>query len=446
MRRRYQLRQALLGFGGWLVAAVLCAQGPATQVPLNEVVAAAFLLALPEEIRTAEGFDSAQSAGLFVGVRSFDDETFAEVPFAVDDAVDLAHLFALELRLIAPQRVTLSLAGQPQKPTSQERLRALVLAGASYTDADLVSIYELLREQAETAGPSGMSVTVFATHGVSDGDGDFLLSSDSLAGFIRRTAVPVDIVLDRVARTPAPRRLVLFDAGRERLSAARVPPRVVVIPWGRGPSPGGAIREADPSTAMSPTFSEAISQGAGQAVLSAAAFGGYAYDDWERRNGVFTAALLDGLRGGALADERGLITVGTLAGYVDDRIRDWVRSHHAEHTGSGSVIAWQTEGSAPDLPLAVDPVSPVAVQAYCQRRDAALEQLRLNLSGADGAITGAMYDGFAAALDVDVTHQNMGFLGQVLFEVEGLDGSARTQRDLVTFYDDHLAELREGGS
>ncbi len=44
---------------------------------------------MPDEIRVVEGFDPGESAGLFVGIRHFDDERFAEIPFAVDDAVDL---------------------------------------------------------------------------------------------------------------------------------------------------------------------------------------------------------------------------------------------------------------------------------------------------------------------------------------------------------------------
>ena len=73
---------------------------------------------VPESIRSTEGFDASESAGLFVGVRSFRDSWFAEVPFAVDDAVDLAYLFALQLALIAPERVVLALSGEPVKAES----------------------------------------------------------------------------------------------------------------------------------------------------------------------------------------------------------------------------------------------------------------------------------------------------------------------------------------
>lgn len=50
------------------------------------------VLAVPQDVRVQEGFDAAHSAGLFVGVRDFEDADFAEVPYAVDDAIDLAYL------------------------------------------------------------------------------------------------------------------------------------------------------------------------------------------------------------------------------------------------------------------------------------------------------------------------------------------------------------------
>jgi hypothetical protein len=105
-----------------MVALVLAAQADEQAVGVE--------VRVPEAIRSAAGFDPAESAGLFVGIRKFDDPEFIEVPFAVDDAVDLAHLFALELDLIAPQNVILALSGDPQKARSADALQALLQAGA----------------------------------------------------------------------------------------------------------------------------------------------------------------------------------------------------------------------------------------------------------------------------------------------------------------------------
>ena len=55
----------------------------------------------------------------------------------------------------------------------------------------------------------------------------------------------------------------------------------------------------------------------GQVVLAATTTNGYAYDDPKRQNGVFTAAILDGLRGQASNGSTPFISAGTLADYVN---------------------------------------------------------------------------------------------------------------------------------
>ena len=60
-------------------------------------------------------FHREAAAGLFVGVREFPHDATLEVPYAVDDAVDLAYRFSLDQRvgLIPPRRVVLAISGSP---------------------------------------------------------------------------------------------------------------------------------------------------------------------------------------------------------------------------------------------------------------------------------------------------------------------------------------------
>ena len=79
----------------------------------------------PPPSTTPVNFDRSQSAALFVGVRRFThDQTLTEVKYAVDDAIDLASVLALDRKvsLVTPRRVVLALSGTPQKPESQQRL------------------------------------------------------------------------------------------------------------------------------------------------------------------------------------------------------------------------------------------------------------------------------------------------------------------------------------
>lgn len=95
-------------------------------------------LARDGEAGAIEEFDPAQSAALFVGVRRFPYDTkLTEVRYAVDDAVDLAFVLAMDrrARLIDPARVILALSGEPQKQQSQENLGRLRAAGAQIRTA-----------------------------------------------------------------------------------------------------------------------------------------------------------------------------------------------------------------------------------------------------------------------------------------------------------------------
>ena len=328
------------------------------------------LQAVPQDERERVGFDAGESAALFVGVRVFTkDPSLAPVPYAVDDAIDLAHLFALELGLVAPERVALALSGDPVKAESRARRTALEAAGAQVYSADRSDILRLLRRQSALAGARGLFLVGFATHGFSESGEDYLLARDSLLAFPGDTAVPKHWLLEALGKTTTPRRFALLDACRERLPAGRARRRRCADERGV-PQGSGRCR--------------------GTVVLAATTTGGVAYDDPERQNGVFTAAILDGLRGGAPRTEAHLVTAGTLAGYVDDRVRAWVGENKVP-SGAIKGITRTLEGAGAALPLAYDPAAQAhaRLSAYERRRDAALERLRDNLGG---PLTGALYD------------------------------------------------------
>src|SRR4051794_1291264 len=83
-----------------------------------------------------------RSAALFVGVRDFHNDHLAAVPFALDDAVDLAYELAIahDPILVPPGRVVLALSdGEPVKEESRRRLQALLAAGATRRPADVAT-------------------------------------------------------------------------------------------------------------------------------------------------------------------------------------------------------------------------------------------------------------------------------------------------------------------
>jgi len=272
-----------------------------------------------------------ESAALFVGIREFAyDPTLTEVRYAVDDAVDLAYVLAVdgETHLVPPERVVLALSGQPQKHESQERLKALVAAGASVRTAGQSDILTLLESQSRAVGRNGILIVAFATHGISEGGVQYLLTAQSLVRH-RQTTIAESEVRDIITRAGVPRSLILLDACRQNLTTER----------GTDPDPRSAAV----------ALRRGMGEISGQVVFSAAAIGEYAYDDDVRRNGVFTAAVIDGLRCGASTDSRGFVTVETLSAYVEERVLSWVQIHRDPSVRRATQL--QFEGRSKSMPL-----------------------------------------------------------------------------------------------
>jgi len=285
---------------------------------------------LAEPVRSASTrFDRKQSAALFVGVGRFTSDSVAEVPYAVDDAIDLAYVFTLERRvsLVLPRRVVLALSGRPAKPQSRERLRALREAGADVRAADAGAIRTALREQTALAGRDGILILAVATHGfLRDGSG-YLLGASSI---IRdpATMLPTADIFEMIASSPAQRSLVFIDACRERMVSGT---RSALGPMSAAP----IVRR--------------LSHTRGQAVFYAAAAGQWAYPDPVARNGVFTNAVIGGMKCGA-AKVRGIVTAETLASYVERSVHTWIHDNRDPNVGSATQVSM--DGEARNMALA----------------------------------------------------------------------------------------------
>jgi hypothetical protein len=275
-------------------------------------------------------FDRKQSAALFVGVRQFTSASVEEVPFAADDAVDLAYVLTLDRRvsLVPPRRVMLALSGRPVKPESRARLRALRDAGASVRfRADAADVRAALREQTALAGRDGILIVSIATHGfLRDGAG-YILGASSVVRDPSSMLSTADI-FETIASSAAQRSLVFVDACRERMSSTR-----------------GVLASAMTSAPLA----RRLGHTRGQAVFYAAAAGQWAYDDPEARNGVFTKAVIGGIGCGA-AKVRGVVTAETLAGYVERNVHTWIHDNRDPNVGSATQSSM--DGEARNMPLA----------------------------------------------------------------------------------------------
>lgn len=275
-------------------------------------------------------FDRTQSAALFVGVRRFTKDHTLDVPYAVDDAVDLAYTFALDphVSLVPADRVVLALSGTPQKEESQRRLDELQKAGAEVEHADPSDILLLLQQQAAAAGQDGIFILSISSHGFVWEGTPYILGSTSLFRY-PDTALSTTRLFDIVATSTARRSLLFIDACRERIAAE--------------------VRAAGPDPRTAAPIVDRMTQIEGQVVFYAAAPGRYAYDDPKNGNGVFTRAVLEGLHCNAASN--GVVTVDTLRRYVEREVRQWIRAHR--DPSIGAAIQVSMEGDTDDMPLAV---------------------------------------------------------------------------------------------
>jgi hypothetical protein len=284
------------------------------------------------DVKEAKTIDPKKSAALFVGVRDFPwDKTLTTVPYAVDDAVDLAYELTMEQKpaLVDPPRVVLALSGEPQKRESQEKLKRLLAAGEQLRNATTEDILDLLESQSRAVASNGILIAAFATHGVSEDGIQYLLTASSTLAHYHRNGLTDADIRDVVSRVP--RSLIFIDACRERLMKDRR---------------SGEVDQRSRAALM-----RAVSRINGQIVFSAAPMGGYAYDDEERQNGVFTATVIEGLRCGARANASGFITVDALHSYVEAHVLAWLQAH--KNRDAKTATQWTSEGNSKELPLSI---------------------------------------------------------------------------------------------
>lgn len=273
-------------------------------------------------------FSRDASTGLFVGIREFPHDRLLEVPFACDDAVDLAHRFVFNQRvaLLPPRRVVLAISGSPQKEESKLRLRELEQAGTRIVrNATADDILDLLKEQAARAGREGLFVLSIASHGFQQNGDAYILGATSDFGS-PGTALRAATIFEVAAQ--ASRSLIFIDACRDRVRQG--------------------TRGAAPDPAAAAPHIRRMNGVHGQVIFYAAAPGGYAFDDPVHQNGVFTKAVLDGLDCEAPAPN-GWVLVETLHTYVDREVRGWIRENKNRTVSPATQVS--VEGQTGNMPL-----------------------------------------------------------------------------------------------
>lgn len=164
-------------------------------------------------------------------------------------------------------------------------------------------------------------------------------------------------------------------------------------------------------------------------MLSATTHGGKSYGDPIQENGVFSAAVLAGLRGGAKADGEGWITVHELAGYLQEEVSLWVEKNRPTDEPFRG-IGQKIDGPGGLIRLLRHPEVSAQWERYRARRQAAEERLKANLGG---ILTGTLFDRVMALLPESGPGEAA---ERLLAEIETSDGSERAKRSLAHLVDE----------
>src|SRR5215208_4816577 len=223
---------------------------------------------------------------LIIGVDQYKDKQIGLLNGAANDAKTLAEALIKNAGFPADQVILLA-SDQPEErqPTRANILRRL---------SNLSSIVP----------KDGLLLVSFAGHGIERGGQAYLLPSDAQLSddisFLEDTAVSVSRVADRIRSTGVKQVLLVLDACRND-------------PSGRADAPNRM------SEAFKFNFDARNREIEAFAVLYATAIGERAYEYTEKRQGYFSWAIVDGMRGAA-ANEKGEVTLASLLKYVQEAV------------------------------------------------------------------------------------------------------------------------------
>ena len=175
-----------------------------------------------------------------------------------------------------------------------------------------VNILRRLSNLSTTVPKDGLLVVSFAGHGMERGGQAFLLPSDAQISdqisFLEETAISTNRVKDRIKETGVSQVVLLLDACRN--------------------DPGGRADAPNPlSNAYTNAFNFDVRNREVQAFATvyATGIGQRAYEYTEKKQGYFSWALVEGLKGAA-ANEKGEVTLSQLSNSCRTRCRNESRS------------------------------------------------------------------------------------------------------------------------
>ncbi len=239
----------------------------------------------PGATSVAEAFDSpGMRWAVCIGVSDYKDPDLADLPYARNDARDLAAA----LRDYGGFDRVLTFTDDLNSKDPGYPSRKNILAGLDRIRSNL--------------GRDDLVLFFFSGHGVTDPGGrSFLLPADAMVRNIPGTAISLETLQQLLAASEAGRRILFLDAARREI-------------WRKGPP----LRGIYPDRYLRDRVST---------VFYAAKEDAFSHDHESARYGVFGAALIAGLQGEADREvggnNDGVVSLMELGAYVDEKVGAW---------------------------------------------------------------------------------------------------------------------------
>ena len=240
----------------------------------------------PGELRGQPG----RRHAVLVGVDEYPNGGVAPLTYAVRDAQAVAKLlagFGADVTVL-----------DNRKATRRDIVEALSALRSRVRDEDTVVLF-------------------FSGHGATDVGPDgrphyYLVPHDGSMTDLAHTALIDDQLEELIGQLPARQVVVLLDACFSGGGTGIIRARGVTRPASTSPPPGRALIEAT----------------SGRVVLSASRPDEPAFEDDQRKGGLFTSFLVEGLSGAADVDGDGVVTVLELYQFVSPRVRAYAQREY----------------------------------------------------------------------------------------------------------------------
>ena len=272
------------------------------------------LVAIGANIPTVEPLTKSaptHNQGLFVGVTDFfDDSSISRLRCSVHDAIEMAWLFVVELKLIAPQNCVLLISGEPETDAElitkhYMELKSLGVQLGKATRANIVAHATLMQFHQGT--PASLVVCFLSSHGYHEQGIAWIMPCDAVNSRASETCVSAATLEMFMHGTKAGYQLLMVDACRRET----------------GSTTGTAVQSSTSEAARFSCLARLSSCSPGEVSYQSSSLG-------PDGHGVFTWNFLQGVRKAAQADEQGLVRLGAVMEHATRKATRWTQKECEE--------------------------------------------------------------------------------------------------------------------